>query len=83
MIVSSAWRTSSTVARRKGRASAARKRRAVVSKFVRECSDRRLAIQDATSCSSLVADVAVRLAIAIGAGILGVSSLICNLRWVQ
>jgi hypothetical protein len=31
------------------RSCAARNRRAVVSKFVRECSDRRLAIQDAAS----------------------------------
>src|SRR5262245_37137331 len=81
VIASSAWRTSSTVARRIGAPSAAKKRSAVVLKLMRLCSDLRLAIQDATSCSSLVADVAVRLAMAIGAGSLGVSSLMCNLRW--
>ena len=50
------------------RAALARKRSAVASKFVRLCADLRLATHEATSCSSLVADVAVRLAIAIGAG---------------
>jgi len=55
------------VARRIGAPRAAKKRSAVVLKLMRLCSDLRLAIQDATSSSSLVAEVAVRLAIAMGA----------------
>jgi hypothetical protein len=65
VVVVSAWRTSSTAARHRGARSAARKRSVVALMFTRLCSDRRFATHEATSCSSLVADVAVRLTIAI------------------
>jgi hypothetical protein len=51
VIVSSAWRTFSTVARRIGAPRAVKKRSAVVLKLMRLCSDLRLATQDAGSTS--------------------------------